>query len=128
MKKAVNLNGYTELILTKLDVLTGLETVKMCVAYELDGERIDYPPSLTEDLERCVPVYGENSGWDEPIGDIRNFYELPINAREYIDSVEKITRVPVSYVSVGPERDQTVKVDINRQRDLRCNLIMRQLY
>lgn len=128
LKKSINLNGYTELVLTKLDVLTGLETIKMCVAYELDGERIDYPPSLTEDLERCVPVYGDNEGWSEPIGNIRNYYELPENARDFIEYIEKITRVPISYVSVGPERDQIIKMDVNRVRDTRCNPINRKLF
>ncbi|WNY28562.1 Adenylosuccinate synthetase [Methanimicrococcus stummii] len=128
LKKAVNLNGYTELVLTKLDVLTGLETIHMCVAYELDGERIDYPPLLTEDLERCVPVYGDGNGWDEPLGDIRNFHDLPYSAREFVEYVEKISRVPISYVSVGPDRDQIIKVDVNRQKDTRCNPINRKLF
>ncbi|MBZ3935991.1 adenylosuccinate synthase [Methanimicrococcus blatticola] len=128
LKKSINLNGYTELVLTKLDVLTGLETIKMCVAYELDGERIDYPPLMTEDMERCVPVYGDNSGWDEPIGHIRNYSELPEGARDFIEYIEKICRIPVSYVSVGPERDQTIKVDANRPKDPRCNPINRKLF
>ncbi|WNY22948.1 Adenylosuccinate synthetase [Methanimicrococcus hongohii] len=128
LKKSINLNGYTELVLTKLDVLTGLETTKMCVAYELDGERIDYPPAMSEDLERCIPIYGDNEGWSEPLGDIRNFYDLPEVSRDFIEYIEKICRVPISYVSVGPERDQTIKLDINRQRDTRCNPINRQLF
>ncbi|MDR2944661.1 MAG: adenylosuccinate synthase [Methanosarcinales archaeon] len=128
LKKAVNLNGYTELVLTKLDVFTGLETVKICVAYELDGERIDYPPSMTEDLERCVPVYLDGDGWDQPLGEARVFQDLPQNAREYIEFIEKITRVPVSYVSVGPKRDQIIKMDIHRQKDVPCNSMNRKVF
>lgn len=128
LKKAIYLNGYTELVLTKIDVLTGLETVNMCVAYELDGERIDYPPSLTEDLERCVPVYGECIGWDEPIGNIKRFDDLPEGAKDFINSIEKICRIPISYVSVGPARDQTIKIDAHRPKDPRCNPINRKLF
>lgn len=123
LKKSVNLNGYTELILTKIDVLTGLDTVKICAAYEFDGERIDYPPSMTEDLEKCIPIYAEYNGWDEEIGHVRNFYELPENAQEFIHAVEKITRIPITYVSVGPERDQTIALDIHRKHQTRCTPI-----
>ena len=121
LKKSVYLNGYTELILTKIDVLTGLDTLQMCVAYELDGERIDYPPLLTEDLARCVPVYSEVGGWEESLADIREFNDLPYHTKEYILTLEKIADVPISYVSVGPERDQTIKMDLNRPKEPRCN-------
>jgi len=121
LKKSVYLNGYTELILTKIDVLTGLETIQMCVAYELDGERIDYPPLLSEDLARCVPVYCEFDGWNEPIADIKKFDDLPYHARDFVSTLEKISHVPVSYVSVGPERDQTIKMDMNRPKEPICN-------
>jgi len=121
LKKSVYLNGYTELVLTKLDVLTGLDSIKVCVAYDLDGERIDYPPSLTEELERCVPVYGEYESWGEPLDDITKYDDLPQNAKDYITSIEKLARVPISYVSVGPDRDQIIKLEIDYGKLMRCN-------
>ncbi|MCL2863145.1 MAG: adenylosuccinate synthase [Methanimicrococcus sp.] len=127
LKKSANLNGYTELVLTKLDVLSGLETIKICAAYDLDGERIDYPPSLSEDLERCVPVYTENDGWDETLGEIRNFFDLPPNARKFVEYIEKKNGIPFSYISVGPKREQIIKMDV-RRRDVRYNPIMRPLF
>lgn len=128
LKKSIHLNGYNELALTKIDVLTGLETIKVCVAYDLDGERIDYPPSLTEDLERCVPVYMERDGWSETITDVRNFFDLPSGAQSFIEYVEKTAGIPISYVSVGPKREQIIKRDVNHQHDMRYNPIMRQLF
>ncbi|MCL2550307.1 MAG: adenylosuccinate synthase [Methanimicrococcus sp.] len=128
LKKSIYLNGYNELVLTKLDVLTGLETIKICVAYDLDGERIDYPPFMTDELERCVPVYMESDGWDKPIGHVRNFFDLPSNARIFVEYIEKKSGVPISYISVGPEREQIIKMDSNRPRNMRYNPILRQLF
>ena len=124
LKKSVYLNGYTELVLTKLDVLTGLDSIKVCVAYDLNGERIDYPPSLSEELERCVPVYGEYESWDEPLDDVTKYDDLPQNAKDYIASIEKIVRVPISYVSVGPGRDQIIKMEIDHEKLMRCNSLI----
>jgi adenylosuccinate synthase len=123
LKKSVYLNGYTELVLTKLDVLTGLESIKVCVAYDLNGERVDYPPSLAEELERCVPVYGEYDSWDEPLDDITKYEDLPQSAKDYIASIEKLVRVPISYVSVGPDRDQIIKLDVDPAKLMQCNSI-----
>lgn len=86
-RKAVYLNGYTELALTKLDVLTGLRRIKICVAYELDGEIIEYPPESTEDLARCVPVYEEMEGWSENISSALNYDDLPAKARDYVERI-----------------------------------------
>ncbi|MDY0266932.1 MAG: adenylosuccinate synthase [Methanimicrococcus sp.] len=121
LKKSIDLNGYTELVLTKLDVLSGLDTVKICAAYELDGERIDYPPPSAKDLERCIPIYGDEIGWDEPLEEIRQFSDLPYHAREFVEYIEKISNVPISHISVGPKREQMIPVDINRKKDTRCN-------
>jgi len=128
LKKSIYLNGYNELVLTKLDVLTGLDTIKICVAYDLDGERIDYPPSRTDELERCVPVYMESDGWDKPIDHVRNFFDLPANARIFVEYIEKQSGVPISYISVGPKREQIIKMDPNRPRNTRYNPILRQLF
>ncbi|WNY27232.1 adenylosuccinate synthase [Methanolapillus ohkumae] len=125
LKKSINLNGYTELALTKIDVLTGLDPIQICVAYELDGERMDYPPLLTKDLERCVPVYSEMDGWTEDLTDVRCFEDLPKNAKEYILTIEKLSNVRISYVSVGPKRDQTFKMAESREKEIYCNKFAR---
>ncbi|MDI3502903.1 MAG: adenylosuccinate synthase [Archaeoglobi archaeon] len=108
MRKAVKLNGYTELAVTKLDVLGGLKNIKICVAYELDGKELRYPPERAEELFRCTPVYEELDGWDEDISGAREPSELPKNARAYIERIEELAGVPVTIVSVGERRDQTI--------------------
>ncbi|WNY24687.1 adenylosuccinate synthase [Methanolapillus millepedarum] len=125
LKKSINLNGYTELALTKIDVLTGLDPIQICVAYELDGERIDYPPLLTKDLDRCVPVYSEMSGWTENLENVKSFDDLPENAREYVTAIEKLCDVPITYVSVGPGREQTFKMAEVREPEIYCNKFAR---
>lgn len=108
-KKSVNLNGYTTFSLTKLDVLTGLSTLKICTGYELDDETRDYPPELSDDVARCTPVYTEVQGWDEDITGITSFTELPENAQKYVLMLEEMIGVNIEYVSVGPGRTQTFK-------------------
>ncbi|MEM0498758.1 MAG: adenylosuccinate synthase [Methanothrix sp.] len=110
-RKAVYLNGYTELALTKLDVLTGLRRIKICVAYELDGEIIDYPPESTSDLERCVPVYEEMEGWSESISDALDYSDLPQNARAYVERIQELMDVDIAAISVGPAREQTIYME-----------------
>ncbi|MDV0447248.1 Adenylosuccinate synthetase [Methanosarcinaceae archaeon Ag5] len=126
VKKSIFLNGYTELAFTKLDVLTGLDPIQICVAYELDGERMDYPPLLTKDLDRCVPVYSEMSGWTKDLTDVKCFDDLPENAREYVTAIEKLCDIPITYVSVGPGREQTFKMP-DREPEIYCNKFARGL-
>jgi len=106
-RKSIDLNGYTDMALTKLDVLTGLDTVKVCTGYELDGKTIDYPPELSDELARCKPIYTGLAGWDEDISGMENLHELPENAREYIEQLEQLMGVKIEYISVGPGRKQT---------------------
>ncbi|MCX9010617.1 MAG: adenylosuccinate synthase [Candidatus Methanoperedens sp.] len=106
-RKSIDLNGYTGMALTKLDVLTGLDPVKVCTGYELDGKIIDYPPELSDELARCKPVYTELPGWDEDISSRENLRELPENAKEYIGLLEQLMGVGIEYISVGPGRQQT---------------------
>lgn len=94
-----------------LDVLTGLDTIKICVAYDLDGKQIQSPPSTIASLARCKPVYIEMPGWTEDITDIREFDKLPDNAKAYVRKLEEVTGVPVGMISVGPDREQTIIVD-----------------
>lgn len=104
VRYASRLNGCDQLALMKLDVLDGFESIKLCVAYELNGEVIDYMPS---DLEGVKPVYEEIAGWDSVVG-CREFASLPENAKKYINKIEEITGVKVGIVSTSPEREDTI--------------------
>jgi adenylosuccinate synthase len=106
-KKSIDLNGYTGMALTKLDVLGGLEVLKVCTGYELDGNTIEYPPELSDDLARCKPVYREIPGWEEDISGVENIGGLPGNAGQYIELLEQLMEVKIEYISVGPGRMQT---------------------
>lgn len=110
--KSVYLNGYTELALTKLDVLTGINPIKICVGYELDGENLDYPPESTTDFARSKPIYEEVPGWTEDITEVKNYDDLPQNARDYVEKLEDLLGVEISAVSVGPGREQTIFRDV----------------
>ncbi len=107
VKKSISLNGYTCMALTKLDVLSGLHPLKLCIAYELDNTTIDYPPELSEDLMRCKPIYTTIEGWDEDITNIQSYEDLPKNAKLYVETLEKLMNVSIEYISVGPGRKQT---------------------
>lgn len=102
------LNGLTDIVLTKLDVLSGLDTVKVCTGYEIDGKVYDYVPSDQADVARARPVYTELPGWKEDITKARSWEELPENAQNYIRFIEDFTEVPVSMVSVGPDRENNI--------------------
>ena len=105
---AVRLNGITDLVITKLDVLTGLETVPICVAYEIDGVRHDDMPTTQTAYHHAKPVYEELPGWWEDISKARSWEDLPANARRYIERVEELCGTRVSVVGVGPGRDENV--------------------
>ena len=107
-RKAMYLNAYTSIALTKLDVLTGLDPIRVCIGYELDGERIEYPPELSSDLERCVPVYEEMDGWVQDISVVDAFSDLPAAAQDYVRRIEEILKVDVGIISNGPKRDQII--------------------
>ncbi len=103
-KYASRLNGCDELALMKLDVLDGFDEVKVCVAYEYNGEEIDYLP---QDLENVKPIYKTFKGWEKSAG-ARSFDELPAQAQEYIRAIEEITKTKVGIISTSPERDDTI--------------------
>jgi adenylosuccinate synthase len=104
VKHAGRLNGCDQLALMKLDVLDGFAKIKICVAYELNGERIDYVPTHLEDVKA---IYEEIDGWESVVG-IRDYDKLPVNAKKYIEKIEEITSVKVGIVSTSPERDDTI--------------------
>ena len=107
-KYGVMINGLTDIVLTKLDVLDGFDKVKIAVAYEIDGKRyVNYPPNLRKSKEIKV-IYEEFDGWKEDISKIKNYDELPENCKKYIKFIEEYLGCPVSMVSVGPERTQNI--------------------
>ncbi len=108
LRYAVRLNGVDSLALTKLDVLSGLSKIKVCVGYKYNGEVYDDYPYSDAVLNGCEPVYKELPGWSEPIGDIRDFDELPKAAQRYVHCVEDLSGVGVSFVSVGPKRGDSM--------------------
>jgi adenylosuccinate synthase len=105
---SIRLNGLNGIALTKMDVLTGISPLRISTAYELDGKVIDRVPSDIHDFERVEPRYREVKGWEEPLGECRSFDELPKNARDYVETIEHLTGVPVALVSVGPGREQSI--------------------
>jgi adenylosuccinate synthase len=106
---AVAINSVSSIMLNKLDILSGLESIPLCVAYEVDGRRVDRWPSSAEVLARAKPIYERFPGWSEPIHDVRSLAGLPENARRYVTAVEELAGVPIVLVSVGPERTQTIE-------------------
>jgi adenylosuccinate synthase len=108
LRFAVRVNGLSGIALTKLDVLSGLPEVKICNAYELDGQQISEWPSDPEDLSRVKPVYEALPGWEEKLSAVRSVDELPVNARHYVRRVEELCGVPVVCISVGADRDETI--------------------
>ncbi|MGV9414266.1 adenylosuccinate synthase [Nocardia sp. NPDC003693] len=105
---ATRVNGITDYFLTKLDVLSSLETVPICVAYEIDGERFEEMPTTQTDFHHAKPIYEEMPGWSEDISGARTFEELPVNAQEYVLRLEKLSGARMSCIGVGPGRDQTI--------------------
>ena len=109
LRYAVAVNSVSSIMLNKLDILSGIETIRLCVAYELDGRRVETWPSSGAALSRTTPIYDEFPGWAEPIHDVRSLGDLPENARRYVSAIEEHAGVPIVLVSVGPERTQTIE-------------------
>jgi adenylosuccinate synthase len=108
LKRSIQLNGVSGLCITKLDVLDGVEAVKICVGYEIDGRMSDILPVGAEELERCVPVYEELPSWQESTVGVKAYDGLPKAARAYLQRIEELCRVPVDLISTGPDREETI--------------------
>ncbi len=108
LKRAVRLNGIETLAMTKLDVLSGMEKIKVCINYHLDGHKLDDVPSLAADLALVTPEYIELTGWEEDISKITKWHQLPASVKLYLATVSEIIACPVSLVSVGPGREATL--------------------
>jgi adenylosuccinate synthase len=105
---ATRINGVTDFVLTKLDTLSGLKTIPVCVAYEVDGVRLDEVPSSQSDFHHAKPIYEEFPGWSEDITGVRNFEDLPKNAQDYVIALEGMSGSRISAIGVGPARDAIV--------------------
>jgi adenylosuccinate synthase len=110
LRYSVQVNSVSSIVLNKLDILSGLDEIKVCVAYRVDGETISEWPLSAAVLERAAPVYETFEGWQQDLRPCRSFAELPQAARRYIALIEDRAGAPVSHVSIGPERTQTIVV------------------
>ncbi|MFW5791312.1 MAG: adenylosuccinate synthase [Desulfohalobiaceae bacterium] len=108
LRESVRLNSPTEIVLTKLDVLSGLERLELCTSYRYQGSEVHWPPQEENGLSRVEPVYESMPGWREDISGVTSWKDLPRAAREYVGRIEEFLGVPVSIVSVGPDRTQTL--------------------
>lgn len=108
---ATRVNGLTDFFLTKLDVLTGWERIPVCVAYEIDGKRMEELPYNQSDFHHAEPVYETLPGWSEDISAAKSFDELPKNAQAYVKALEEMSGAPVSAIGVGPGRDETIQIN-----------------
>ena len=110
LKYSVRVNTLTELFITKLDVLSGLDEIKLCVGYKNGDEVITDYPYQQSILYNAQPVYETFEGWEEDITSIKNFEELPQNAKKYINAIENFIEIPITFISVGPERNQNIVI------------------
>ncbi len=107
-RTAVRLNGIDSIALTKLDILDHLESIKICVGYQIHGLRVEHMPCLTEDLEKIVPIYETVPGWMTSTSQIESFNDLPVNAQKYLAKIVTLCGAPISMISLGPQRDRTI--------------------
>lgn len=110
IRYAVRINGLTGIALTKLDVLSDFDTIKVCTGYTYEGQALETLPARLETFENCVPVYEELPGWKTDITGVRSFDQLPENAKSYVKRLEELAGCPIVMVSVGPRRDQTIQI------------------
>jgi len=109
LRYAAMVNGFTELALTKLDVLSGFETLQLATAYEVNGECMLLPPSTTYQLSRAVPIYETLPGWSDDLSSVRSWSDLPSEARRYVARISELLELPIRMLSVGPERTQMIQ-------------------
>jgi adenylosuccinate synthase len=111
LRQAARLNGMTGIALTKLDVLTGLDPVRVCIGYKLRGEELDSIPANMHDVEQLEPIYRDFPGWSESLKGVKSLDQLPKNARAYVDSVAELAGVPIILLSVGAGREETIVIE-----------------
>lgn len=111
VRQSIKISGINGVALTKLDVLDQLDEIKMCVAYDLDGKKIDYLPATLEDQIKIKPIYKSFEGWKTSTKGIKDFKNLPDNAKNYLSEVEKFIGIKISSISTGPERNETILIE-----------------
>ena len=111
LKRSIQISGVTGLCLTKLDVLDGLEQIRLCVGYKLDGKDLDVLPRGSDAVARCQPVYETFSGWSESTVGVQSWDQLPKAAQSYLKRVEEVAGIPIAMVSTGPDRNETILLD-----------------
>ena len=105
---SARVNGFTSIIITRLDILDVLPSLKICTAYKLDGKTIDYFPASIAALDKCQPIYEELPGWEKPTSNARTFKDLPAKAQKYIKRLEELIGCTASLISVGKRREDTI--------------------
>ncbi|MEG2410013.1 MAG: adenylosuccinate synthase [Erysipelotrichaceae bacterium] len=110
VRHAAMINGLTDLVITKIDILSGFKKLPICVAYDIDGERYESIPASLDKMYRAKPIYEIMDGWSEDISKIRNYEELPYNCKNYLKRIEELTKTRISIVSVGPERSHNIYI------------------
>jgi len=108
LKRSAQVNGLSGLCITKLDVLDGLDELKLCTGYQLDGELIDLLPMGADDIARCQPVYETLPGWSDSTVGVTDYAKLPLSARQYLERIAQVTGVPIAIISTSPDRDHTI--------------------
>lgn len=108
LRRAIQINGVSGLCITKLDVLDGLETIKLCVGYTLDGKEVDILPRGSDAVARCQPIYEEFPGWNTSTFGLKEWNALPETAQAYLKRVEEVAGIPIAMISTGPDRDETI--------------------
>jgi adenylosuccinate synthase len=108
IKDSIRLNGLSSISITKLDVLSGLQRLKICVAYDINGQQVMARPASLKNLSMCRPVYEELPGWEQDISSARSWDDLPSQARDYLMRIQELSGIPLAIISVGPMRDQTI--------------------
>jgi adenylosuccinate synthase len=108
LKRSMIINGISGVCITKLDVLDGLPEIKICIGYDLGGQRLDILPLDADDIVACRPIYESFPGWSEPTVGLTRWEQLPVNARRYLERVQRCIDAPIDMVSTGPDREQTI--------------------
>lgn len=108
LRRAIQINSVSGLCVTKLDVLDGLETIRICTGYRIDGKEVSVPPVGADAFERCEPIYEEHPGWTESTVGAKSVDELPANAKAYLKRIEEVMETPVDIISTGPDREETI--------------------
>ena len=111
LRRSLDINSVTGMCITKLDVLDGLETLKLAVSYTLNGEQIEEPPAGADLIEQCEPVYIEMPGWSDSTVGVRNHDDLPAAAKDYLKKIEELTGTPIAIISTGPDRAETIVLE-----------------